>query len=307
MKFSLANQSPEQWNTETLSYFLYLSRNNAWLNIDGEPHTLRITAEDRILSDTEVIHVPVTSTDHENVLKFLLAQKLRFINIGSAITTRRKQTLLFQQSLFTQNQFFYKETVELCLNKIRYPRIDFVLNSKPSVMGYTLYIESMDVAVEKQLKSLTDKVTYRTLLRTVKPNKKIALEDAVKNALWLAIQSGDHEHLSLLLETDHNKLLYQTYNNKNIFQALFDSEPGKEQPFKSKEPDHSKCLELLLNKAAFDVNKVLPNSNGLSTLEIIQQMTKAGSNERARTLQQIINTHCQEFNSSTTRMLSPNR
>jgi len=259
-------------SSRDLRYLLYLSRNNNWVNVDGDLYKITIK---HIVKETQRYkegklcwaeeHELVSSSnepDKESNLKLHLSQTAFSTTVHAGGNKDQyygeHSDLLSDLELNISSHFFE----HLCVSYYAKDKYEpDYLSSQ--LMNICLYAENFDSIFTQQIDSLTNDEERIIMIKGYQEQKKLAYEEASKNAIWSAASSGDYKLLEYLLENIPTETinLNSTFNGKYILKTMFDNNPKTDIPFKSimypKKPKQDYTLTFnLLIKHGLDKEKV---------------------------------------------------
>ncbi|KTC92339.1 hypothetical protein [Legionella cincinnatiensis] len=243
IKNDIIEKNLESGDKNDLRYLFYLSSHNAWVNVAGDLFKLKITNSVETIENQvgSMIYFnkeyrPVTE-QAELKLKTLISKNAIEAFVCGVSSDRAQLDA-------TEN----KELRGLSLKSIQkvFTNIHFNLESHRTIeLSIELY--NFDNEFVHQLNALTSTEEKKHLISEYKNRFIAAQEDALANAFWKAAASGDYEQLLLLFNELNDFNINRSYEGRSIIEAMFAANPKIDLPFKSRQPDYKKTVELLLS------------------------------------------------------------
>lgn len=228
----------ENCNMSDFRYLMYLSQNNdAFVMVGKDIYKIKIISVVNFNSSNpnELPLATMLDAKNERELKLEISQfargNLEFVN-SSESTNKGVQVSGDAVGYKFHNLVIHLKNRSICINLM-------VMNFEMSKLSE--FLQSGDDNINEA-------------------DKNSAYQSAKKNAIWMAVASGDDAKLAILMQTMPMQILYETHKGKNILTAMLNAVNGVDLPFNEStdmqkiEPDYEATLRVLFS-TEWDITK----------------------------------------------------
>jgi hypothetical protein len=281
LRRDISKKEFEDAKKEELRYLFYLSRNDAWVSMDDELvkfnlldliETVERPEGKRIFFDKK-LH-PFNQHDSDKC-KHLFSKIVNHIAIfavdsnGRTIEATGHPTLPpLKINVYVRDM--YDLTIFRDPSDQNFQTIKHNISVHATLKNYdALFIERFNAL------NLDGKINA---IEQYALDKKEAFNEAFKNAVWLAVASGDSKQLALLLDERKDFDIHELYKGKNVIQAMFSATREYQRPFLNEKSDYATTLDILLAKGFDFYIYTIPNDQR-TTFDICCGYKEAESNK----------------------------